>query len=151
MKIPLLFIKERADSLRSSIGAGGSHRNSMHLDGPEVSYSPQKNKSSDDVSTHSLKDSSSAAVITGIQTPMKPRLVGLSQPFFATTSPLESPEKQLEVMKNAAEQVSNSGDRLRVLVAEDNSVNQEVVLRMLKLEEIYGEWCNYQAFDLDRS
>ena len=82
---------------------------------------------------------------------MKPRLVGLSQPFFATTSPLESPEKQLEVMKNAAEQVSNSGDKLRVLVAEDNSVNQEVVLRMLKLEEIYGEWCNYHAFDLDRS
>ena len=57
MKIPLLFIKERADSLRSSIGAGGSHRNSMNLDGPELSYSPQKSKSSDNVSTHSLKDS----------------------------------------------------------------------------------------------
>lgn len=143
MRIPLLFTQERAESVRSSIGAGGSHRNSVNLDDSEISYSPQKNKSSDDVSTHSLKDSASAPVITGIQTPMKPRLVGLSQPFFASTSPLESPKKQLEVMKNAAEQVSKSGDKLRVLVAEDNFVNQEVVLRMLKLEEIYGEWCRY--------
>ena len=140
MRIPLLFIKERAESRRSSMG-GGSNRNSLNLDGSERSYSPQKNRSSDNISTHSLRESATAPSGVGIHTPVKPRLVGLSAPFFASTSPLESPEKQLEVMKNAAEQVSKSGDRLRVLVAEDNTVNQEVVLRMLKLEDIYGK-CN---------
>ena len=140
MRIPLLFIKERADSVRSSVGGADSNRNSIALDGSERSHSPQKNASSDDVSTKSLKDAAAAPVaINGIQTPVKPRLVGLSAPFFASTSPLESPKKQLEVMKNAAEQVSKSGDKLRVLVAEDNTVNQEVVLRMLKLEDIYGK------------
>ena len=138
MTIPLLFIKERAGSTRSSIGGGGSRRNSLNLDGSEASYSPQKNQSADDVSTHSIKDGTSAPILTSMATPVKPRLVGLSQPFFASTSPLESPEQQLEVMKTAAERVSKNGDKLRVLVAEDNTVNQEVVLRMLKLEDIYS-------------
>ncbi|KAK5284860.1 Histidine kinase osmosensor [Cryomyces antarcticus] len=33
---------------------------------------------------------------------------------------------------------ATKGERVRVLVAEDNKVNQEVVLRMLKLEDIYN-------------
>ena len=58
----------------------------------------------------------------------KPRLVGLSQPYFSmTTPPLSSP----------SEKPTTKAGRLRVLVAEDNVVNQEVVLRMLKLEEIF--------------
>ena len=37
----------------------------------------------------------------------------------------------------AAQATNQPSNRIRVLVAEDNKTNQEVVLRMLKLEEIY--------------
>jgi len=37
----------------------------------------------------------------------------------------------------AAQATGQPSNRIRVLVAEDNKTNQEVVLRMLKLEEIY--------------
>lgn len=77
--------------------------------------------------------------LNGFESPAsKPRLVGLSQPFFATSPPLETPKAQLEAMERVAAQASKSGTKVRVLVAEDNKVNQEVVLRMLKLEDIYG-------------
>jgi len=66
----------------------------------------------------------------------QPRLVGLSQPFFASPQPLESPSSQMDAMEQITAQAESSA-RIRVLVAEDNKVNQEVVLRMLKLEDIY--------------
>lgn len=73
----------------------------------------------------------------------QPRLVGLSQPFFATnTTPAldgASAEKPLETVERVTAQAVQSGGKVRVLVAEDNIVNQEVVLRMLKLESIYGK------------
>lgn len=82
---------------------------------------------------------SAAPALNAFDSPAsKPRLVGLSQPFFATSPPLETPKQQLEAMERVAAQASKSGDKVRVLVAEDNKVNQEVVLRMLKLEDIYG-------------
>jgi osomolarity two-component system sensor histidine kinase SLN1 len=74
----------------------------------------------------------------GFQTDPKPRLVGLSQPFFAATpssSTVKDPSEQLAALESVAAHDSNT--KLRVLVAEDNLVNQEVVLRMLKLEDIY--------------
>ena len=49
----------------------------------------------------------------------------------------------MAALEQAATQASQSGDKVRVLVAEDNKVNQEVVLRMLKLEDIYGEQSIY--------
>lgn len=70
----------------------------------------------------------------------QPRLVGLSQPFFAAAAtpspPAATSDKQLQAIEHAAATKQTEG-RLRVLVAEDNLVNQEVVLRMLKLEDIY--------------
>lgn len=66
----------------------------------------------------------------------EPRLVGLSQPYFAATQPLESPDSQPAAMKKIVDDATK-GTKIRVLVAEDNKVNQEVVLRMLKLEDIY--------------
>ena len=137
MRIPLLFTKERADSLRSSIANPDSQRNSINLGNRDESkpHTPRRVGSSDGISAQSVNDS---APLNGFDTPAKPRLVGLSQPFFAATSPLESPEKQLAAMEQAAAQASKNGDKVRVLVAEDNKVNQEVVLRMLKLEDIYG-------------
>ena len=68
----------------------------------------------------------------------QPRLVGLSQPFFAATpspSTVKDSSEQLAALESVAAHDSNT--KLRVLVAEDNLVNQEVVLRMLKLEDIY--------------
>ena len=135
MRIPLIFTKERADSTTGS--SMNSRRNSANLalevDG---NHSPQRKGSSSepvDVECEVVPPG-----LNGFETPAKPRLVGLSQPFFAATSPLESPGKQLAAMERVAAQAAQSGDKVRVLVAEDNKVNQEVVLRMLKLEDIYG-------------
>ena len=137
MRIPLIFTKERADSTASS--NVGSRRNSTNL-GPKMDddHSPQRKRSSSDMSV--TPETTVPPGLNGFDTPAKPRLVGLSQPFFAATSPLESPDKQLAAMERVAAQAAQSGDKVRVLVAEDNKVNQEVVLRMLKLEDIYGRF-----------
>ncbi|KAK7561469.1 hypothetical protein IWX47DRAFT_841337 [Phyllosticta citricarpa] len=83
----------------------------------------------------------------------KPRLVGLRQPFFAAPSPKGSPTDQ-EAARHLVAQAGDKDRKIKVLVAEDNKVkhlsvsslvtannaletNQEVVLRMLKLEDIY--------------
>jgi osomolarity two-component system sensor histidine kinase SLN1 len=58
------------------------------------------------------------------------RLVGLSQPFFATTpspSTVKDPNEQFAGLESVKGRDLNT--KLRVLVAEDNLVNQEVVLR----------------------
>ena len=59
----------------------------------------------------------------------QPRLLGLSQPFFVR--PLASSERssnaQVEALDRFAVKTSALG-KFRVLVAEDNLVNQEVVL-----------------------
>ncbi|KAF3938736.1 hypothetical protein ABW19_dt0204203 [Dactylella cylindrospora] len=64
----------------------------------------------------------------------QPRLVGLSQPYFAPSEDGPSGKRVLMVNGRAARGL-NSKD-VRVLVAEDNKINQEVVTRMLKLEHI---------------
>ena len=134
MRIPLIFTKERADSTTGS--SLNSRRNSANLSPHDDNHSPQRQRSSSELMDNS---GDAAPAINGLNAPAKPRLVGLSQPFFAATSPLESPDKQLAAMERVAAQAVQSGDRIRVLVAEDNKVNQEVVLRMLKLEDIYGQ------------
>lgn len=98
---------------------------------------PRQRDSESDLSTHSAPASSSAVKAIAAPT-SKPRLVGLSTPFFAASPPLEDPRAQLDVMEKVAAEASKSGSKVRVLVAEDNKVNQEVVLRLLKLEDIYG-------------
>lgn len=69
----------------------------------------------------------------------QPRLVGLSQPFFASNpnSLRPSKEDQLAAIDLAMANKPSSQGRLRVLVADDNSTNIEVVSRMLKLEDVY--------------
>ncbi len=137
MRIPMVFTKERADSTTSSNLNLNSRRNSINVDMiKDDPRTPLGDRSSSDLSI--LPTDEAGPVLNAFDTPAKPRLVGLSQPFFAATSPLESPQKQLAAMEQAAVKASQSGDKVRVLVAEDNKVNQEVVLRMLKLEDIYG-------------
>lgn len=108
MSIPLKLLLSRADSTASSLDQkdGKTSRNSGNDESKDAHYSEQ------------------------------PRLVGLSQPFFASVEPMESPGSQPGAMAQMEAAAASSG-RIRVLVAEDNKVNQEVVLRMLKLEDIY--------------
>lgn len=69
----------------------------------------------------------------------QPRLIGLSQPFFATNPSrrrLSTEDKMAAIDLAMANKPSGEG-KLRVLVADDNSTNIEVVSRLLKLEEVY--------------
>lgn len=139
MKIPLRHLKTRADSSASSSvdipsDLGNGQRRLSLEDGD---WTPARH------SRHLAENEDKASVNTGpASTPTlgsdsQPRLVGLSQPFFAASQPLESPGSQPAAMEKIAADAQRSGGKIRVLVAEDNKVNQEVVLRMLKLEDIY--------------
>ncbi|KAL8764700.1 MAG: hypothetical protein Q9209_007923 [Squamulea sp. 1 TL-2023] len=138
MQIPLVFTKEKADSTADSDLGLNSRRNSINVGSlGNESITLQKNTSTSDVSIKSAGTGSAAPAVSGFDTPAKPRLVGLSAPFFASDPPLASPNQQIEAIERVAAEASQKGDKVRVLVAEDNKVNQEVVLRMLKLEDIY--------------
>lgn len=68
----------------------------------------------------------------------QPRLVGLSQPFFAAVKSQtpKSDDEKMAMINQAMEKKRGNG-KLRVLVADDNNTNIEVVSRMLKLEDVY--------------
>ncbi|EPS41019.1 hypothetical protein H072_5084 [Dactylellina haptotyla CBS 200.50] len=66
----------------------------------------------------------------------QPRLVGFSQPFFAPSQENQGKSTKKVLMMNGKLPKTFDGNNVRVLVAEDNKINQEVVLRMLKLERI---------------
>lgn len=124
MRIPLKHTKSRAPSTSSSDAQGSrpaSMINTSQGDLPLVaSASGEPRKSSE------------------FEKDPQPRLVGLSQPFFAsaaTTPPALAENK--DALAAIGKEVKGGSKKLRVLVAEDNLVNQEIVIRMLKLEDIY--------------
>jgi osomolarity two-component system sensor histidine kinase SLN1 len=146
MVIPLKHLTSRADSTASSRNFNmepGTPRRSLSIDEPPRGRS----KGEDALSARSVQSATSgpiagttAAAASGpvaFETDTQPRLVGLSQPFFASTAPLESPNSQVAAMKRVEAEATKRGDKVKVLVAEDNKTNQEVVLRMLKLEDVY--------------
>ena len=119
--------------------ASSSHPASIHNSIKDDPQSPRRLSSDADILNETNVNTATSSTLKGFESPAsKPRLVGLSAPYFATSPPLETPKQQLEAMERVAAQASKNGTKVRVLVAEDNQVNQEVVLRMLKLEEIYG-------------
>lgn len=63
----------------------------------------------------------------------KPRLVGLSAPFFTSSA---SPHSETD-KSYSSRQTNGASSKLKVLVADDNTTNIEVVSRMLKLEDVY--------------
>ena len=70
-----------------------------------------------------------------------PRIVGFTQPYLAKEANSNNTSAaKLNQMKKVENEAAQKGRKVRVLVAEDNQVNQEVVLRMLKLEDVYGEF-----------
>lgn len=140
MRIPLRHLTARTDSTASSlmgsdvpVGANSPRRGSRLLDDSDSRRSIRSAPSS---RTQSPIRAPPAASQQGFQSDSQPRLIGLSQPFFASNQPMESPGSQPAAMDKITADVKNTG-KIRVLVAEDNKVNQEVVLRMLKLEDIY--------------
>ncbi|KAK1750573.1 putative signal transduction histidine-protein kinase [Echria macrotheca] len=120
MQIPLKYVKDRASSTASS---------SMKSRPASVSSIDVENVRN----SKEIHNPPNAATVLNKQ----PRLVGLSQPFFATNPhSLPSKEDQMAAIDRAMSNRSGQG-KLRVLVADDNSTNIEVVSRMLKLEDIY--------------
>ncbi|KAJ4148619.1 hypothetical protein LMH87_003080 [Akanthomyces muscarius] len=159
LEIPLKHIIDRVPSTRSEStrprsrapsaggsttgGAGGSscHRNSLSS---VLAQEP------DQMTTTTTSNMESH------RSDIQPRLVGLSTPFFppnpnqasappakSTTviPPTTSVETQAAIQKAKADKAKTSGSEpansdLRVLVADDNATNIEVVRRMLKLEKV---------------
>jgi osomolarity two-component system sensor histidine kinase SLN1 len=123
MRIPLRFVRARAPSTASS--DVGSSRTPSLLSGDDRA----KKRVSLDASPIGTAVNTTKAI--GFEKDPQPRLVGFSQPFFAagpaTTADLSS-QNRLEVLDRVAAEKCPT-DKIRVLVAEDNLVNQEVVLR----------------------
>ncbi|KAL4978743.1 Two-component system protein B [Aspergillus desertorum] len=116
VRIPLGFVKESPPSTASSVTSlAGSRTSSVFSldDLASVARAP---------SHHSVASQHESTKSIAEKQDTQPRLVGLSQPFFAPPVP-------------PAE--DNGPRKIRALVAEDNVVNQEVVLRMLALEDVY--------------
>ncbi|KAJ5681325.1 Two-component system protein B [Penicillium maclennaniae] len=146
LRIPLTFVKQAPPSTLFSSSPGSRTPSVLSLE--ELSHATRT------PSNHgSLR---SEQVAPGFEkSDIQPRLVGLSQPFFTPTipsSPSSSPSKHL--MPSNGQVQEDGPKKIRVLVAEDNSVNQEVVRRydlpnptlnmriltchrMLALEEVY--------------
>ncbi|KAH7394515.1 putative histidine kinase HHK5p [Pyrenochaeta sp. MPI-SDFR-AT-0127] len=141
MLIPLKHLTSRADSTASSSNVNletGTPRRSLSID------EPRGRATEDALSARSVPTATSGSVANPAATgpvsfdsDSKPRLIGLSQPFFASNAPLESPNSQAAAMQRVEAEATRSGSKVKVLVAEDNKTNQEVVLRMLKLEDVY--------------
>jgi osomolarity two-component system sensor histidine kinase SLN1 len=138
MTIPLRHLNSRADSTASSTNVNletGSARQSLSGNPNDDALSGRSVQSV--ISNHVPTTSQSSVGPVAFDTDSKPRLVGLSQPFFASNTPLESPNSQSAAMKRVEAEATKRGVKVKVLVAEDNKTNQEVVLRMLKLEDVY--------------
>jgi len=130
LHIPLKLTRTRTGSNATSIHEmqdGGSRRSSRSFG--DIAKSPTPKPTA---AAHSDAGPSSTANSAGFAPDSNTRLVGLSQPYFSTaTAPMASPPV------GDAKRKGSTSSRLRVLVAEDNKVNQEVVVRMLRLEEIF--------------
>ncbi|KAI1634851.1 osmosensing histidine protein kinase SLN1 [Biscogniauxia mediterranea] len=121
MHIPLKYTKDRPSSTASS---------SVNSRPPSVGSAEGESRRT------SLTQVTAGAKASVLH--QQPRLIGLSQPFFASNPKSEAkptPEDQMKAVEIAR---ARKGDgKLRVLVAEDNPTNIEVVSRMLKLEDVY--------------
>lgn len=135
MRLPLRYISERSASLASSTHK--SHSKASSLVGQTLHDPNEPSQHNHTGSTTSLgstrDDGNGTPKLADV-----PRIVGFTQPYVAKEQN-SSPEAKLNQMKKVESEAAQRGRKVRVLVAEDNKVNQEVVLRMLRLEDVYGE------------
>lgn len=180
MRIPLKYVRDRASSTASSSLA--SRPPSVgSLDG-ETIRNPLPKQSTVDIHhvhshshshSHGHSQQTAAPPATASVLDTQPRLVGLSQPFFATTPKHPPPttttasgdvddkmaaiDRAMAVKQAQQSSSASSGSgpgKLRVLVADDNSTNVEVVSRLLKLEDVYDVTIakdGQEAYDLVRA
>ncbi|PTB72182.1 histidine kinase [Trichoderma longibrachiatum ATCC 18648] len=128
MQIPLKYVKDRPPSTASSsTGSRPTSLRSVVGEGPRSSLNGSASPLQDP------KSKSSPSLIDN----KLPRLVGLSAPFFAAkpNSSASKVDQTAAIDKAMANKTGNG--KLRVLVADDNATNVEVVSRMLKLEDVY--------------
>ncbi|KAJ5778777.1 hypothetical protein N7520_002023 [Penicillium odoratum] len=129
LRLPLRFVKEIAPSVQ--ISNPGSRT-------PSVLSLEEFSNAARTPSNQSIKGE---PITTNFDKSdiVQPRLVGLSQPFFTPTVPSspQSPPPHLKTSSQGKPEMDEGSRKTRVLVAEDNKVNQEVVRRMLALEDVY--------------
>ena len=143
MRIPLRYVKDRAESTTSSLPMGSRPDS---LVGQPLIDEPRTPARGGSPSLHSAVSEMNVPHPSDLQgqssylgpDEQQPRLVGFSQPYFTNPLPHDSPQSKLKGIKAVEAEAARTGQKVRVLVAEDNKVNQEVVLRMLKLEDVYG-------------
>ncbi|KAJ5175769.1 Two-component system protein B [Penicillium canariense] len=147
LRIPLKFVKEFAPSTHNSSTPGSRTPSVLSLeDFSNTARAP---------STHGSPRNEPLA--PGFEkSDIQPRLVGLSQPFFTPTVPSSTPSSPSRNSHSNHSTIEKDEGlkKKRVLVAEDNTVNQEVVRRMLALEEVYDVTMvkdGQEAFDTVKS
>lgn len=124
VRIPLDYIKDRTPSRSSSPPPRAANSGAVGENGYHNSYSETTEPEMSEKSTADIN------VTSPMMEANQARLVGLSAPFFVSNK-LDSEQGQKREAGNSDWQ------RLRVLVADDNTTNVEVVSRMLKLEKVY--------------
>ncbi|KAF4785786.1 hsp90-like protein [Colletotrichum scovillei] len=137
MQIPLKYVKDRASSTASS--SIKSRPPSVDaIEGIDSVQNAKRNSGGAPVSPP-IKPAGETTAKNLLD--QQPRLVGLSQPFFASNpapkAKRNTKQQQMAAIDRAMATKANKEGKLRVLVADDNSTNIEVVSKMLKLEDVY--------------
>ncbi|KAK2027731.1 hsp90-like protein [Colletotrichum zoysiae] len=136
MQIPLKYVKDKASSTASS--SINSRAPSVEaIDAIESTQNSKRNSGGTSVK-QPIKPANETTAKNLLD--QQPRLVGLSQPFFASNPAPKSKRNsrdQMAAIDKAMATKANPETKLRVLVADDNSTNIEVVSKMLKLEDVY--------------
>jgi osomolarity two-component system sensor histidine kinase SLN1 len=122
LRLPLRFIKELAPSTLAPSTPGSRTPSVLSLEEFANAARTPSNHSS----------VRNEPVAPGFEkSDIQPRLVGLSQPFFTPSVPSSKPSTPTKTHRtnNGAVEQEDCAKKIRVLVAEDNTVNQEVVRR----------------------
>lgn len=126
MRIPLKHVGNRSDSTSSStVERMATPRTSLDETSPVAVTDDAK-------STRSLPCSTKPDSSNLFEARSQPRLIGLSAPFFLpSTSPPATAHDS-----GSPEDEDGNGLKLKVLIAEDNKMNQMVAVKMLRLQKI---------------
>ena len=123
LRIPLKIMGYMDDTPRSSRTSSTVSIQRKHVEPAKPTEAEEKTRTSRLEPTQR-----SASIVSQLS---KPRLLGLSQPFFSSgTPPMASPASE------TPPGTPKSRHSLRVLVAEDNDTNRKVVVRLLELEDV---------------